>query len=93
MAFIPLERLNEIIFYLEKEIPINEFSEKIMKFWKYFNKTWIPIAEIWNHFENVNRAPTNNHVEGYNLKIQLQIGVNHPNIYSLIDNIKELECL
>ena len=51
----------------------------------------IPPA-LWNHYETIGPR-TNNHLEGYNFNINNEIDSNHPNIFSLINTLKELEVL
>ncbi|RNA40753.1 hypothetical protein BpHYR1_003377, partial [Brachionus plicatilis] len=81
----------EAFIYFKKLQPINY---KLTQFYEYFETTWIKnkvfTIELWNHWEN-NGPGTNNHVEGYNRKINSYIDYNHPHIYSAINTLKGLE--
>jgi hypothetical protein len=43
--------------------------------------------EIWNHYNYDNGPRTNNHIEGYNLKLN-NFAKTHPNIWKFITNHK-----
>ncbi|CAF0717108.1 unnamed protein product [Brachionus calyciflorus] len=45
---------------------------------------------IWNHFNTIGPR-INNHVEGYNNKINSYIDYSHPHLYSAIKTLKDLE--
>ena len=45
---------------------------------------------IWNHFETVGPR-TNNHVEGFNFKLNQYSFSNHPKIYQLILFFRQME--
>ena len=62
------------------------------QFCEYLTNNWFdddckfPI-NLWNHYNN--RGPrTNNHIEGYNLKMKKMLG-SHPNIWKFISKIKQ----
>jgi hypothetical protein len=64
---------------------------------EYFGSTWIgPNAtfprEIWNLYDNISHR-TNNISETYNKKLNKEISKPDPNIYKLVDIIKEQEVL
>ena len=57
------------------------------KFNNYFTSNWIESSTwtigMWNQYDNTLR--TNNHVEGYNLRINKILVTPHPNIWKLIE--------
>ena len=66
----------------------------MVQFCEYLTLTWFdedclfPI-DLWNHYKN--RGPrTNNHIEGYNLKLKMYLN-SHPNIWKFIIKIREEE--
>ena len=46
--------------------------------------------EIWNHYNDDNGPRTNNHIEGYNLKLNNYVKT-HPNIWKFITKIQSEE--
>ena len=64
---------------------------------EYFGSTWIgpnatSLREIWNLYDNIYHR-TNNISETYNKKLNKEISKPDPNIYKLVDIIKEQEVL
>ena len=45
---------------------------------------------LWNQFFN-NGPRTNNHLEGFHRKIDIDLIASHPNLYFFIDYIKKIE--
>ena len=45
---------------------------------------------MWNHYETVGPR-SNNHVEGYNLKLNRYVSTVHPNVLNLIQDLRDLE--
>ncbi|CAF0873483.1 unnamed protein product [Brachionus calyciflorus] len=82
------------VFLQIKSIKPSESVSKLDEFISYFTRTRI-LHKIftpftWNHF-NIEGPSTNNHVEGFNLKINNYIDKNHPHVYSAINTLKGLE--
>lgn len=78
------------------QIRPHEEYDKISDFINYFYNTWItgPFKPaIWNHFETVDSPRTNNHVEGFNYALKACINKEKPNIYVVIDKLKQMETI
>ena len=72
-----------------------EQNDKIDLFISYYRSTWLSESslfppKIWNHFDTVGPR-TNNHVEGFNFKLNTYSFCKHPNVYVLINLLKEME--
>ena len=52
---------------------------------RYFSQQWMEAMppNMWNHFSYVGPC-TNNHLEGYHRKLNLEFNRSHPSIYQLI---------
>ncbi len=80
---VPIETIDSLwgdILIDKPELPmVDEFLD-------YFTNTYFegqfPV-EFWNNFKTVGPR-TNNHLEGYNLKLKKSVSVAHPNIYTAI---------
>ena len=72
------------------------YNSKYIDFFNYFKETWYGNDDVrfsislWNHYYTEGPR-TNNHVEGYNHKINNYINHVHPHIYSAINTLKTLE--
>ncbi|CAF0916621.1 unnamed protein product [Brachionus calyciflorus] len=93
LPFVPIDQIQKVLKEIMNVIP-NKSQDKLLEFLNYFERTWInhfvftPL--LWNHFET--KGPrTNNHVEGFNHKINNYIDNNHPHVYSAINTLKCLE--
>jgi hypothetical protein len=67
-------------------------NEKLDDFFAYFTEQWLENPhiphEVWNVFNQRHR--TTNAVEGWNRKLNALVGIKSPNIYFLIQKLKEL---
>ncbi|CAF0824223.1 unnamed protein product [Brachionus calyciflorus] len=92
LAFVRVVLLNAAWYLINYYTPAN--NPKVLEFKEYFIKTWIEDVnfptEMWNHYYN-DGPRINNHVEGYNSKLNKYIDRNHPHIYSAIKTLKDLE--
>ena len=80
--------------FLIESTPQVPQSNKLHLFSNYFYSIWFERFKpaLWNHYETIGPR-SNNHLEGYNFKINKYIDCIHPNIYSLINTFKDLELL
>ena len=66
----------------------------VLEFLGYFTDTYFegsfPI-EVWNHFETRGEPRTNNHLEGYNLRLRKCVGNSDPHIFKAIGILKKEE--
>ena len=90
LALVPPGKVEDCFEHLLDTHP--DYPE-IQKLCDYVTETWIegkfPI-ELWNHYDN-DGPRTNNHIEGYNLKLQKFATCAHPNIWLFIGTIKQEE--
>ena len=93
---MPLNLVETAFNYLISIQPHSPHVDKFNLFYNYIRTTWLDISKfapaVWNRYETIGPR-TNNHLEGYNFNINNEIDCNHPNIFSLIVTLKELECL
>ena len=57
----------------------------------YFSNTWVSGSyqvRQWNYYK-VDGPRTNNHIEGWHSRLKRVIGKAHPNIYELVEVVKE----
>ena len=47
--------------------------------------------QLWNHFDTIGEPRTNNHLEGYNLKLKKAVFVAHPDIFKAISILQDQE--
>ena len=96
LAFVPLNLVENAFNYLISIQPHSPHVDKFNLFYNYIRTTWLDGSKfppaLWNHYETIGPR-TNNHLEGYNFNINNEIDSNHPNIFSLINTLKELEVL
>ena len=95
MAFIPIDLLDSTFQYLLSIQPESLNSDKLRLFVNYFESTWIGRdskfpKDMWNHYETIGPR-SNNHVEGYNLKFNRYVETIHPNVYKLIQDMRDQE--
>ena len=68
---------------------------RVDEFLDFFNNTYFegkfPI-QLWNHYDTI-RPRTNNHLEGYNLKIKKTVAVAHPDIFKAITILQNEEVI
>ena len=80
---MPLKHLDTSFQYLILSKPQFDQPDKLDSFIDYFRSTWFdrfkPI--LWNHYETIGPR-SNNHLEGYNFKINKYIDFIHPKIYN-----------
>ena len=93
LAFVPLNLIELAFNIILDSKPLK--NEKIDLFIKYFTSTWFSTScmfppHIWNHYETVG-PKTNNHVEGFNFKLNQYSFSSHPNIYQLVQLFKQME--
>ena len=48
--------------------------------------------QLWNHFDTIGEPRTNNHLEGFNLKLKKAVIVAHPDIFKAISSLQDQEC-
>ncbi|CAF1120586.1 unnamed protein product [Brachionus calyciflorus] len=94
LAFIKPEYIESAWHLIERFILSS--NQKFQDFLTYFRDTWYGNERgkfsysLWNHFYTEGPR-TNNHVEGYNHKINNYIDYTHQHIYSPINTLKVLE--
>ena len=71
-------------------------STKLEAFTDYVFDTWVCVnaifsSSMWNHYDNLTDPRTNNHVEGFHLKLSKMFPDKKPNIWAFIEKIKKLE--
>lgn len=88
LAYLPIDKVEEGWLMIMDSVPQNE---KLTLFLDYFVKQWmenqnVPI-EMWNIHQHRHR--TNNAVESWNSKLNSIIGKQHPNVFLLVQKLKE----
>ncbi|CAF1066414.1 unnamed protein product [Brachionus calyciflorus] len=65
---------------------------KCKQIYDYFQRKWIKTRnpELWNHYDSLTR--TNYRVEGFHSSINKLLPNPHPNLYVLIDFLKQQQC-
>jgi len=91
LALIPPDQVSNGLEYLMDKVPDYDLE----KFLDYVVETWIennnhPIS-MWNHYNNLDDPRTNNHIEGYHLRLDKFIVNKKPNIWYFIEQIKKEE--
>ena len=61
---------------------ITPFTDYVTTYWVEGNR------QLWNHYQT-GRPRTTNHLEGWHSSMKKMIQVPHPNIYKLLDHLKE----
>jgi hypothetical protein len=96
MPFVPIGLINTVWTLILNKLTliVSKKLKELKEYVLYFYNTWLinpnyPIA-LWNHYETIGPR-TNNHLEGYNFKINTSIDYNHPHIYSAIGTFQQLE--
>ncbi|CAF1122404.1 unnamed protein product [Brachionus calyciflorus] len=90
LAFLPPQYVSTGFNLLTSTAPESlKINPNFSIYVNYVYKTWIH-GEIWNHFYN-NGPRTNNHVEGFHRKIDIELISDHPNLYVFIEYLKKLE--
>ncbi len=90
-AALALLLLNEVITVLQlirQQRPANlddDDRERLVAFNAYFTQQWVETLSpnTWNHFDN-DGPRTNNHLEGYHRKLNMEFNRSHPSIYRFI---------
>ncbi|CAF1083575.1 unnamed protein product [Brachionus calyciflorus] len=94
LAFVPPTYVPTAYNYLLTVVPQTlKNNSKFSKFLNYFYETWMHgdfEINLWNQFHN-NGPRTNNHLEGFHRKIDIDLIASHPNLYYFIDYIKKIE--
>jgi hypothetical protein len=95
LSFVPLNLVTVAFNYIVSIKPLSDHIEKIVSFINYYRSTWLDSSsmfppKIWNHYDTIGPR-TNNHVEGYNFKLNRYSFCNHPNIFELINLLKSME--
>ena len=55
----------------------------------YIEGSYTPV--LWNHYDTKDFPRTNNHVEGFNLKLKKFYGCSHPNIFKAVEEFQKQE--
>lgn len=88
LAHLPLEMLDDGWLCIQESSPENQ---KLQEFYDYFVDQWLDNEhmprDMWNC--SGRRHRTNNVSEGWNQRINRLISRVHPNVYSLIKNLRE----
>jgi hypothetical protein len=88
LAYLPIDKVEEVWLMIMESVPQNEI---LTLFLDYFVEQWmenqnVPI-EMWNIHQYRHR--TNNAVEGWNSKLNSIIGKQHPNVFLLVQKLRE----
>lgn len=87
LALIPIEKLDDAWLLIMSLSPTHH---KLEAFLDYFVDQWMENDNLppaaWNVYGQRHRS--NNPVEGWNSKFNKQVGVNHPNVYFLVNKLK-----
>ncbi|CAF1146805.1 unnamed protein product, partial [Brachionus calyciflorus] len=85
LALIPADRINDGLKIIKTFMPSDS---KCKDLYDYFQRQWVKMSpQIWNHYESDIR--TNNRVEGFNSGLNRMIKTIHPNIFNLINFLKQ----
>lgn len=89
LAYLPPHCIQEAWMMILQSAPENE---KLDCFLAYFVDQWLENSnippEVWNVYNQRHR--TNNAVEGWNRKLNALVGMKSPNIFFLVDKLKQL---
>ncbi len=78
-----LMALNEV-----NDVEADRFKDYVTSTWVDGNVARFPI-ELWTQYDNIEGLRTNNHIEGWHSKLNRAIGRQHPNIFVLIELLKD----
>lgn len=91
LPLVPLESIDSV--WMEA---LNEVNDDVaVQFMDYVTLTWVDRAaamfpvEMWNQYDKVDKYRTNNHLEAWHGVINRELGRPHPNLFKLIDTLKE----
>jgi hypothetical protein len=97
LRVVPQHGIDATICYLRRKIPEGEHTSKWDLFLDYFCRIWINgyDFELWNESEALAKGidysnKTNNCLENLNRQINNQFANAHPNIFTFIEQIREL---
>ena len=91
LALIPKEKVSDAFANLMDVTPDYDLTN----FCDYMVENWIESTQhpinMWNHYDTINDPRTNNHIEGYHLKLDKYIVDKKPNIWAFLTFIKKEE--
>jgi len=95
LPLVPDDSIEDVWFNALEDIGNADIDQhqmiQITTFTDYVTTNWVETnRHIWNHYET--RGPrTTNHLEGWHAKIKRQIQQSHPNVFSLIGHLKQVQ--
>ena len=91
MALIPPEKASDAFVHLKDNSPdydLENFLDNVLETW--IENPNFPI-NMWNHYNNLENTRTNNHVEGFHLKLDTIIQKKKPHIWRFIEEVQKLD--
>ena len=91
LPLVPRESVDEV--WLEALNEVNDAGSAPFK--DYVTSTWVDTmvakfpVEIWTQDDNIDGVRTNNHLEGWHSTINRTLSRTHPNIFVLVEMLKE----
>jgi len=89
LALVPRNKVSDAFASLMDVTPgdynLTDFCDYMVENWIESNQHLI---QMWNHYDTVDDPRTNNHIEGYHLKLDKFIADKKPNICSFLTFIK-----
>jgi hypothetical protein len=87
-AVLPLVSVNEVEDMWFHALENNDYdTPEVTRFADYVTEQWV---ESWNHYDN-DRPRTTNNVEGWHSKINKTCKTTHPNIYTMVKMLQNIQ--
>lgn len=93
LPLVPQDSIEDVWFNALNELDNADVNMNTVPFTYYVTTQWVESdRHLWNHFTH-DGPRTTNHLEGWHSKIKKQIQTAHPNIYSFINHIKQIQAV
>lgn len=91
LPLVPLQSVEDVWFNALTDLENADININTIPFTDYVTTQWVESdQQIWNHFDH-DESRTTNHLEGWHSKIKKQIQQAHPNIYTFITHLKQIQ--
>ena len=91
LPLVPVNSVEDVWFEALTDIATLELPAAVELFTDYVTENWIESdKQIWNHF-NTHGPRTTNNVEGWHSMLKKAVQHSHPNIFSILRTIQEVE--
>lgn len=93
LPLVPEDKVEDVWFDALTEFENADVNTNTMPFTDYVTTQWVESdRHLWNHFDHEGPRTTN-HLEGWHSKIKKRIQKAHPNIFTFINHIKQIQAV